>query len=173
MGRIQLVALEILVGNVKELIVLELACDLGFFSKKAIEWGTSKVVGLDISPTMITTARACTTYDNRIDFHVADCSQPIDFGQFDIILAPWLLNLKPGGRLAGISPNVHVLENMSAFPQGYRFGQELNVLGEAEDGGLEVQVTFHPSTPFSFSNYYLSSTLYEKCCMLAGMRDFQ
>jgi hypothetical protein len=58
--------------------------------------------------------------DSRMEFYVADCSKPLNVGQFDIIFAFWFLdyaanageqvemwrnvfaNLKPGGRCIGL-----------------------------------------------------------------------
>ncbi|KAB8067060.1 S-adenosyl-L-methionine-dependent methyltransferase [Aspergillus leporis] len=190
-GKLQIAALKSLIGDIEGLTVLELACGSGFYCRKAIEWGASRAVGVDISQAMVDAARICAEGDSRIEYHVADCGQPFDFGQFDVVLAPWLLNyarnqkqlldkwrniynsLKPGGKIIGISPNVHILEDLAAFPQGPQFGQELKVLGEVEEGGLEVQATLFTSTPFSFSNYYLPRELYDRSSKLAGIRDFQ
>ncbi|KJK61893.1 Methyltransferase domain protein [Aspergillus parasiticus SU-1] len=190
-GKLQAAALKTCLGDIEGLAVLELACGLGYYCRKAVEWGASKAVGVDISEAMVDAARVNAKGDNRLEFHVADCGQPFEFGQFDIVLAPWLLNysrnqnqlvdmwsniyksLKPGGRIIGISPNVHILEDLAAFPQGPQYGQELKVVREIDEGGLEVQVTLFASKPFSFNNVYLPRELYEKTSKLAGLFGFQ
>ncbi|PIG83678.1 LEA domain protein [Aspergillus arachidicola] len=160
-GKLQLAAIQALIGDIKGLTVLELACGPGFYCRKAISWGALQATGVDISPAMIYTARTSAKGDKRMEFHIADCIQPfnINIGQFDLILAPWLLNyarneselicmwrniyssLKPGGKIIGITTNLHLLDDPAAFPKGRRFGQELEVLGAIEDGGLEVRAT--------------------------------
>ncbi|KAE8155854.1 S-adenosyl-L-methionine-dependent methyltransferase [Aspergillus tamarii] len=193
-GKLQLAAIQSLIGDVKGLTIIELACGPGFYCRKAISWGAHHATGIDISPRMIETARSSAKGDKRMEFHIADCSQPlnINVGQFDIVLAPWLLNyarneqellgmwrniynsLKPGGKVIGISPNLDLLDDgPAAFPRERRFGQELEVLGAIEDGGLEVRATLHTSTPFSFTNYYLPRVLYERSSLLAGLRGFR
>ncbi|KNG89762.1 methyltransferase [Aspergillus nomiae NRRL 13137] len=190
-GKLQLAAMQSLIGDVKGLTILELACGPGFYCRKAIEWGAHHATGVDISPAMVAAARACAKGDKRMEFHLADCSQPFNFGQFDVVLAPWLLNyarnekeligmwrniynsLKPGGKIIGMSPNLDLLDDPSGFPPGPYFGQGFKVVGEIEDGGLEVRATLYTSTPFSFTNYYLPSVLYQKSCLLAGLRDFR
>ncbi|KAE8382279.1 S-adenosyl-L-methionine-dependent methyltransferase [Aspergillus bertholletiae] len=190
-GKLQLAAMQTLIGDVKGLTVLELACGPGFYCRQAIERGARRATGVDISPAMIEAARTCANGDRRMEFHIADCSKPFNFGQFDIVLAPWLLNysrneqelinmwrniynsLKPGGTVIGISPNLDLLRDLSVLPQGRHFGQELKVVGEIEHGGLEIHSTLYTSTPFSFTNYYLPRVLYEKTSLLAGLRDFQ
>ncbi|QRD93269.1 methyltransferase [Aspergillus flavus] len=192
-GKLQLAAIQALIGDIKGLTVLELACGPGFYCRKAISWGARHATGVDISPTMIHAARANAKGDKRMEFHIADCIRPFNsnIGQFDLILAPWLLNyarneselvgmwrnaynsLKPGGKVIGITTNLHLLDEPTAFPTGRRFGQELEVLGSIEDGGLEVRATLFTSKPFSFTNYYLPSMLYEKSALLAGLSDFR
>lgn len=190
-GKLQAAALKTCLGDIEGLTILELACGLGYYCRKAVEWGASRAVGVDISEAMVDAARVNAKGDKRLEFHVADCGQPFEFGQFDIVLAPWLLNyssnqnqlvdmwsniyksLKPGGRIIGISPNVHILEDLAAFPQGPQYGQELKVVREIDEGGLEVQVTLFASTPFSFNNIYLPRALYEKTSKLAGLSGFQ
>ncbi|KAL3462644.1 S-adenosyl-L-methionine-dependent methyltransferase [Aspergillus heterothallicus] len=189
-GKLQLAALESVIGNLKGQTVLELACGTGFYCRKALEWGASKAVGVDISPAMVDAARICANGNPNLEFYVADCGKPIDFGQFDIVLAPWLLNysrteselrdmwaniyrsLKPGGRIVGISPNVHILDNIAAFPQGVQYGQGLEVVGGIGEGGIEVRVTLCTSAPFSFNNYYLPRELYAKSSKTAGLLEF-
>ncbi|KAJ0416314.1 S-adenosyl-L-methionine-dependent methyltransferase [Aspergillus carlsbadensis] len=190
-GRLQLAALESIIGALKGETVLDLACGTGFYCRKALEWGASKAVGVDISAAMVDAARVCANGNPNLEFHVADCGKPIDVGQFDIVLAPWLLNysrteselrdmwenihrsLKPGGRIVGISPNVHILEDLAAFPRGVQFGQGLEVVGGIGDGGLEVRVTLCTSTPFSFNNYYLPRVLYARSCREVQLCDFR
>ncbi|KAF9886513.1 hypothetical protein FE257_011420 [Aspergillus nanangensis] len=189
-GKLQLFAIQTLIGDIKGLRILELACGTGLYARKAIEWGACKAVGVDISQAMVDAARVQAQGDERLEFHVADCGQPLDLGQYDVVLVPWLLNyasneeellamwrniyncLKPGGRLLGICPNLDLVQS-KVFPEGPQFGQSLQILDNLEGGGLRVQATLHTERPFSFSQYYLPRELYEKTGKLAGMRNLQ
>ncbi|OGM50713.1 methyltransferase [Aspergillus bombycis] len=172
-GKLQLAALRSCLGDIEGQTVLELACGLGYYCRQAVEWGASKAVGVDISEAMVDAARVCAKDDSRLEFHVADCGQPFEFGQFDIVLAPWLLNYSRNqSQLMDMWGNIYK-SLKPAFPHGAQYGQELKVVGELDEGGLEVQVTLLASTPFSFNNIYLPRELYEKTSKLAGLRGFQ
>lgn len=189
-GKLQTVAMQTLIGKIDGLSVLELACGTGRYARKTVEWGASKAVGVDISQTMVDTARLKAKGDDRLEFHVADCGESLSLGQYDVVLAPWLLNyapdekvlldmwknifncLKPGGRVIGIAPNLDFVQS-GAYPKGPRFGQSQDVLEFIEGGGLKVQTTLHTKSPFSFSTYYLPQELYEKCGKLAGMQNLR
>jgi len=79
--------------------VLDLACGTGYYSSLALSWGASRVVGVDISPGMITAAdsQRSDTNKSKLTFVVGDCTQPLHLppeaaGPFDIVLGAWLLN---------------------------------------------------------------------------------
>jgi SAM-dependent methyltransferase len=69
-----------------------------------LKWEASKVVGVDISSTMIEQARAACSHippnSGTIGFQVADCSNPVPYeeGPFDLVFGAWLLNYAPSGR---------------------------------------------------------------------------
>ncbi|KAJ4410988.1 hypothetical protein N0V82_009092 [Gnomoniopsis sp. IMI 355080] len=85
--------------------VLDLACGSGFYSLDFMKWGASRVVGIDISPVMLTEAarQAAAELDpnstKQISFVEADCSRPslYDGGPFDVVFAAWLLNYAGSG----------------------------------------------------------------------------
>lgn len=54
-------------------------------------------MGLDIS-TMIEVAQREHEGDSHFKFCVTDCSQPLEVGKFDIVLAMWLLNYAPTAK---------------------------------------------------------------------------
>ncbi|KAF7892517.1 uncharacterized protein EAF02_000055 [Botrytis sinoallii] len=138
----ELAAIQTHIGNITGLRILDLACGTGYYTQKLLEWGAERVVGIDISPAMIASARiqcggggdADTNSDNpKIAFRVADCSTPLEnLGEkFHLVLAVWLLNyasgrrelgamwrnicahLEPGGRCVGIVPNFESLREGS------------------------------------------------------------
>lgn len=89
---------------IKNARVLDLACGSGFYSYHFPKWGASKVVGVDISPTMIEEARTVSSQvlsnNMTIDYRIADCSKPASYegGPFDVIFGAWLLNYAPSGK---------------------------------------------------------------------------
>jgi SAM-dependent methyltransferase len=116
---------------IKDASVLELACGSGFYLAHFLEWGASKVVGVDISSAMLAQARqtASTHHppqasDSLITLKLADCSIPSSYegGPFDLVFGAWFLNyassgaemvdmfrnialnLKPGGRFVAVTP---------------------------------------------------------------------
>ena len=112
-------------------IVLDLASGTGYYSRLLLEWGASKVVGVDISSVMVFAAQEASlaqgTASEKMNFHVGDATKPLPHevtsqGPFDIVLGAWLLNyaestqvmltmfrnissaLKPGGIFVAIIP---------------------------------------------------------------------
>lgn len=89
---------------IKDARVLDLACGTGFYSHHFLKWEASKVVGVDISSTMIEQARAACSHfppnSGAIGFQVADCSNPVPYeeGAFDLAFGAWLLNYAPSGK---------------------------------------------------------------------------
>ena len=81
--------------------VLDLACGTGHFSRLCLEWGARSVVGVDISPAMVDSARSLTPTQSleALTFEVGDCANPTVYagGQYDIVLGSWLLNYAANG----------------------------------------------------------------------------
>ncbi|KAJ5876030.1 S-adenosyl-L-methionine-dependent methyltransferase [Penicillium soppii] len=175
-------------GNIQGMEVLDLACGNGFMSGKAIEHGARRVVGIDISSSMIQAASRQFEGDSRFEFYTADCSKPIHMGKFDIVFACWLLNyassaeeqlamwqnifahLKPGGRCIGVVPNFDMLE--TPFPSGYQWGIEAKVLKHVP-GGVKLQFTADNCSHFTFECYMLQRAVYESCSRKAGFTDME
>lgn len=171
---LELAAFKSHIGDVNQRRVLDLACGTGYFSRKLIEWGADEVVGLDISKTMVDEARRHNEgKTERLRFHVADCSKPIEtlgLGRFDLVIAVWLLHyiateegvltfwqnvsnsLKPGGRCIGIAPNHESLTK--GFAEGERFGLTFKEL-EPIERGVKFQCTIHIANPVTIENCYL------------------
>ncbi|WP_260417954.1 class I SAM-dependent methyltransferase [Pseudomonas cichorii] len=106
--------------DVKGKSVLDLACGFGFFGRELYRQGASKVVGVDISSSMIELARKESERNNEaIEYLVSNVADMGTLPQapFDRVSAAWLFNyaqsideletmfavvaknLKPGGRL--------------------------------------------------------------------------
>ncbi|KAK1140297.1 hypothetical protein N8T08_010500 [Aspergillus melleus] len=191
-GLLQQASMQALVGDIMDLTVLDLACGAGSYTQKTVtEWGARHAVGVDISPLIIEVARRRTQDDPRVEFHVADCGQSLYMGQFDIVICRWLLNyatndaemldmwrnifnnLKPGGRVIGLTPDLGAIEKARSLPVGNYYGQSVEVLEWLENGGVKVQTTMHTSEPFSFQSWFLPREMYNKGAKLAGMKEVQ
>ena len=129
---------------IKDAKVLDLACGNGHYSKRFLELGAAKVLGLDNSIAMIEAANAAAedaamvedsadandaggTAD-KLRFSVADCFTPIqrEEGPFDVVFGAWLLNQASNGK-----------EMASIFRNA-----SLNL----KNGGFFVSVTPHPTS---------------------------
>ncbi|TGO27393.1 hypothetical protein BPAE_0042g00050 [Botrytis paeoniae] len=200
----ELAAIQTHIGNITGLHILDLACGAGYYTQKLLEWGAERVVGIDISPAMIESARVqCGGGDlgadnkhRKLDFHVADCSKPLEnLGEkFNLVLAVWLLNyasdkqellamwrnifahLVPGGRCVGIVPNFESLRSGSVRES--RYGVTRNILYRV-DGGAKVQISVHgqdgkeKENPLVFEAYIWERELYEECAREAGMGELK
>lgn len=114
-----------LVPRDREVAVLDLACGIGSLCGRLASHGFSDVVGTDISPSQIETARR--TVGSSVRFEVADARTTHTFpgfrGRFDVVNASWLYDtatdfadalamarsahacLRPGGWHQGIELN--------------------------------------------------------------------
>ncbi|KAK0639812.1 S-adenosyl-L-methionine-dependent methyltransferase [Cercophora newfieldiana] len=76
---------------------LDLACGTGFFSRLLLTWGASSVLGIDLSPAMISVAqREASSLSNRLSFLVSDATtlgyiDPTG-PAFDHAIGAWLLH---------------------------------------------------------------------------------
>ncbi|KAL3455774.1 S-adenosyl-L-methionine-dependent methyltransferase [Aspergillus heterothallicus] len=93
-AELQLAAIKTHIGDVTDLKVLDLACGNGYYSRKLVEWGATRVLALDISQAMIDDAWSQTSSQQaeRVEFRVADCAgYPLDLcgEKFDLVLCAW------------------------------------------------------------------------------------
>ncbi|KAL8952576.1 MAG: hypothetical protein Q9222_001530 [Ikaeria aurantiellina] len=173
--------------------VLDLACGTGHYTRQCISWGASFAVGVDISEGMVSNAKASYPSKN-ITFLVADCSkaQAIKGGPFDIIIGPWFLNyaasgsemanmfrntsvnLKEGGRFFGIAPppNEDPLQHVEATKKSKpRFSEYMTLehTGNVEDGISVRLVVDLEKEQFSFENFILRGSVYERSARQGGL----
>ena len=131
---------------IKDAKVLNLACGNGHYSKRFLELGAAKVLGLDSSKAMIEAANALAAAEDaaivedtdkanyaartadKLRFQVADFSTPVQRGEgpFDVVFGAWLLNHASNGE-----------EMASMFRNA-----SLNL----KNGGCFVSVTPHPTS---------------------------
>ncbi|GFF54946.1 uncharacterized protein HI_0912 [Aspergillus udagawae] len=179
------------VGNVRGQNILDLGCGTGLYSRKFVEAGANKVVAVDISEAMVESARRQALVNGESEFHVADASKPLHLGQFDLVLAAWILNyasneaellsmwqnifksVKPGGRCVGIVPDLNQLPaGQSHREKAPRFGQSTELLNRVE-GGVRVRTTLHAPTPVSFNYYIVELAVHENYARKAGFPGIQ
>ena len=107
-------ALKAMLGEVRDLDVVDLGCGYGWFSRWARENGAVRVLGLDLSEKMLDRARSATT-DLAISYEVADLERlDLPPGAFDLAYSSLAFHyvedaarlygaigraLRPGGRL--------------------------------------------------------------------------
>jgi SAM-dependent methyltransferase len=76
--------------------VLDLACGEGFYSRRLKALGAASVVGVDISAEMIRLAEQQECDESQgVEFVCADVRDLGDLGQFDVIVAAYLLHYAP------------------------------------------------------------------------------
>ncbi|KAJ5667569.1 hypothetical protein N7507_003433 [Penicillium longicatenatum] len=182
------------IGKIHGLEILDLASGNGEVSRKLHEWGAKSVTGMDISEVMVQIAQAYTSDLPGFEFSVADCSKPVEKGQFDLTTAFWLFNYatnrdelammwsnvyrntKPGGRFFGIMPSFNLVKPdcISLVKSGaYRFGGTSIKLLNPVDDGVRIEATWHVATPSSAINYILNQDLHESCAAQSGMQDLR
>jgi SAM-dependent methyltransferase len=182
------VAIQTYAGNVRGLDVLDLGCGTGFYSRKFIESGANKVVGVDNSEAMLESARRQAVVSGLFEFHVADASEPLHLGEFDLVLAVWILTyasnegqllsiwrniyngLRPGGRCIGIVHDPNLVREAESPEE--RFGPSTEFLTRAQ-GGVRGRTTLHTSHPVSFNQYIVELSMHEKYAIEAGFSSIQ
>ncbi|MEX5556495.1 class I SAM-dependent methyltransferase [Pseudomonas rhodesiae] len=177
-----------MVGDVKGKSVLDLACGFGFFGRELYRQGASKVVGVDISASMIDLARKESARNQEaIEYHVSDICDLGILGKFDLITAAWLFNyadspakldkmfqvaannLAPGGRVVA-----YTVEPTFQLQRGNFTKYGVHVLTEeAHEGGFRHHAEFVTQPPSAFTFHRWSRERYELAIMKAGFPRLQ
>ena len=180
---------------IKNAKVLDLACGTGYYSRKFLEWGANQVVGIDISNEMVDAANAASSNLDRLEFHVGDCSVPVQYqnGPFDMVFGAWLLNyasngkemtrmfgnvsvnLKSSGYFIGITPpptdnpRAHCEKALVAQPALY--GDVIVTIQRDVAEGVATHLTAAmKSGKIEFDAYHLNKSLYERSAREGGLR---
>jgi SAM-dependent methyltransferase len=179
-----------LLGDLRGLSVLDLACGEGFYTRRIQRAGAARVVGVDLAESMIATARAQEGREPLgISYVVADAGQlPDSLGTFDIVSAAFLLcnapdratlgtiaaaiarALRPGGRFVGT-------ESVFGLNPGidYRaFGMSAGVPRPLPDGA-SYPLTFHldDGSEFTLTNFAWSRETWEATLRDAGLAEIR
>ncbi|KAK5174700.1 uncharacterized protein LTR77_001782 [Saxophila tyrrhenica] len=178
-------------GSVEGLTCLDLACGLGHWSRLLARKGASKVIGVDISQTMISSANDLLPDDLKptISYQTGDCSipTPVPGGPFDLIFAGWLLNyapdyatllnmfrhihvnLAPGGRFISITPNTHcpMYEPIDDY-----YGVAVWPVEKVGDEGWKCHLkAYTEPEPVEFEMYHFLHGFYERAAKEAGLGE--
>lgn len=173
-------------GPINGRSVIDFACGEGFFTRIWTKLGAEKVVGIDLSPEMISLA---TQQEQKnplgIGYIVSDASIKQRIGRFDIATAIFLfnyandiealsrmmenvfINLENGGRLIAVVPNPDFINGQkNTLTYGY-FIEKLS----SDPSSIKVKMTFTGDKPFSIEFTQWSREVYEKTLTETGFAD--
>lgn len=177
-----------MVGDIKGKSVLDLACGFGYFGRELYHQGASKVVGVDISLSMIELARKESARNQEpIEYHVANVCDMGVLGQFDRVTAAWLFNyaqtpqelekmfevvaknMVSGGKLIAYTVDPGFQLQRGNFT---KYG--VHVLSEEPHaGGFRHHAEFVTQPPSAFTFHRWSRETYENAILKAGFSKLQ
>ena len=179
-----------LLGDVSQKSVLDLACGEGFYSRRIKRKGAQKVVGVDISEKMIELAKQQEKiHPLGIDYFVGDVVGLAKIGNFDLVVASYLLNyaqtkeqllemcrtisanLKSGGRFVGINNNPD--QPPESFPLCKKYGFTKSISEALREGTAITYEFFRRGQKFRIDNYYLSRKTHEWAFKRAGLKTIR
>jgi SAM-dependent methyltransferase len=177
-----------LIGDLREISVLDVACGEGFYTRLLRQRGARRVTGVDLSAGMIELARAqeaCAPLG--IEYFVGDAREFQTSSPCDLVVAAYLLNyactpvelqamcqgvsrsLRPGGRF--ITVNCSPLLHFPSAPSYRQYGFEVRADGEWNEG-TPIRWTFWLNDgPFEIENYHLDAAAHDSALRGAGFRE--
>ena len=172
-------------GPVRGLAVLDVACGDGYYTRAMKRQGASRVMGVDSSPTMITYAtREEEAHPLGIAYVVGEAETMDVLGVFDLVTAVYLLvhattrdqlaamyqaivtQLTPGGRFAALTINPQLVPAQLPSIEHYRSG--VTVQGPLYDGAPLDVTMLTASGPLRLCDYYWSQVTYESVLRQVG-----
>jgi SAM-dependent methyltransferase len=179
-----------LLGDARDLRVLDLACGEGFYTRMLRKAGARRVLGVDISPAMIELARA---EENAspigVEYVVSDVQHMPVLGEFDIAVAGYLLHyasnhaalfrmcraiaaqLPVGGRFITINENPDQTEDRYRGYEQYGFGK--SVSRPRREGSAILYTMVAGREVFRFEVTHFDRTTYESALRSAGFSDIR
>jgi len=174
-----------MLGDVRGLNILDLACGEGFYTRLIKEAGAAQVSGSDISAEMIALAtQSETTAPLGINYVCADAAELPDLGKFDVVTGAYLLHyapdraqlaamcrriaahLKPGGRFVCINENP---EQAASDYAGYtQYGFNKTVREPRAEGSPITYAMVSGRNIIRFDAYHHARETYEQCLLEAG-----
>jgi SAM-dependent methyltransferase len=140
-----------LIGDPREMAVLDMACGEGFYTRMFRERGAARVTGVDLSQGMIELARRQEAqHQLGIEYVVGDARELAGTCQFTV--------------------NCNPAQFFPSAPSYRKSGFETSVMGEWQEG-VPIKWTFYlRDGPFDIENYYLTKATHEEAYRQAGFR---
>lgn len=175
-----------MLGDVRGLAVLDLACGEGFYARRIRRAGAGRVVGVDLSEAMVALARAQEAADPIGMEYICGPAEAMGaIGPFDVVSAAFLLNNAPDRATldamaravaASLFPGGRMAMTISAF--GDWPGTDYSPYGMTTDAvttladGAPYRITFRiGDESFALVNYAHSHATYEAALRGAGLID--
>ncbi len=177
-----------LLGDLRGLSVLDLACGDGFYTRQARQLGARRVLGVDISAEMVAAGRRVERSSPMgVEYRVADAADLPDLGRFDVVSAAYLLNyardegtltamcraahahLPATGRFVGVTQNPLF---SFAGPPPDQYGFAFTPL-ETTDFGTRIRVTAALEPPITFETCLIRPEIYTAAFAAAGFRELR
>jgi 2-polyprenyl-3-methyl-5-hydroxy-6-metoxy-1,4-benzoquinol methylase len=174
-----------LLGDVSDKSVLDLACGEGFYSRRVVQQGAGRVVGVDNSPAMIELAREAEHSEPLgVEYLVADV-KGLDLGErFDLVVAAYLLNyastpaelaemcsaiarhLRPGCRFVTVNSNPDIGSRQVDY---HKYGFERLVPADLREGSPYVFRNYQDGSSFDIINYQLDRATHDQAFRSVGL----
>jgi SAM-dependent methyltransferase len=177
-----------LIGPVEGFDVLDLACGEGFYTRELHRRGACRVVGMDISPAMISLARE-QQVPSGVEYRVGAVEDMPDIGRFDLVVAAYLLHyardvstlhrmcqriatcLPPGGRFVALNENPEQCAEQYAGYAQYGFSKTVEL--PRREGSVINYTLVAGRQLFSFEAFHYARSTYERALTEAGFGDIR
>ncbi|MEC9376401.1 MAG: methyltransferase domain-containing protein [Pseudomonadota bacterium] len=179
-----------MLGLLKGLRVLDLACGEGFYTRQIKSLGASEVIGVDVSSEMIRLAKQQELNQPLgIKYFCNDVSKLPDFGKFDLISAAYLLHysrnidqlnvmcrkiagaMQNSGRFVAINENPYQLTHQYAGYSQYGFNK---ITDQPRHEGSPIKYSMiSGQNLIQFEAYYYSKKTYESALQDAGFSNIK
>jgi toxoflavin synthase len=176
------------IGDLTGKTVLDLACGDGIYSREFKRAGAARVVGVDVSASMIALARQEeASAPLGIEYLIEDVWELGRIGEFDLVVASYLLNysrtseqlhelcavisanLLSGGRFVAINNNPEQAIETFETIKKYGFSKRLPTPPLRDGSAITIQFEVD-GREFAFENYYLSIECHERALRSAGFQ---
>lgn len=176
-----------MIGELDQKAVLELACGEGHYSRMMKQRDAARVVGIDISASMINLAKQQEAQESLgIEYLCQDVLQLEKLAEFDLVVAGFLLhyaqtkeqlltmcqvafdNLKLGGYFILLNENP---EQSPADYQGYeQYGYHKTMAEPYQEGSIITYTMSTGTGSLQFEAYYWRKATYDEALKRAGFK---
>jgi len=182
-----------LVGDIKGLSVLDLACGDGYYTRKFGNLGAKHVLGVDLSAEMVARAKAQDANLTNVAYRVGDAScieDETNPNSFDLVTAVYLLQYAPNeealrGMMQAASDNV-TADGMALFvtqnpnvtdsqlqAQLEHYGVEIQLSADRKDGTpAKTIIPFPGGGALTLEHFHWTTSTIEKNLAMVGFETF-